>query len=159
MFIDLHVRAVTELSRDVAILMKASPERGYILNMSSMSCWAPMPGLAMYSATKAYIRVFSRALAYELKDSGVQVLTCCPGGIATNLFGLPANLMRLALRLGFVTKPETFTRNAINRLLKGRRQYINGLLNRISILFVGLMPTSVRMLIKHKMLDKGIVKP
>jgi short-subunit dehydrogenase len=98
-------------------------------------------------------------LAYELKDSGVKVLTCCPGGIATNLFGLPANLMRLALRLGFVTKPETFTRNAINRLLKGRRQYINGLLNRISILFVGLMPTSVRMLIKHKMLDKGIVKP
>ncbi len=159
MFIDLHVRAVTELSRDVAILMKASPERGYILNMSSMSCWAPMPGLAMYSATKAYIRVFSRALAYELKDSGVKVLTCCPGGIATNLFGLPANLMRLALRLGFVTKPETFTRNAINRLLKGRRQYINGLLNRMSILFVGLMPTSVRMLIKHKMLDKGIVKP
>jgi short-subunit dehydrogenase len=184
LFIDLHVRAVTELSRAVAILMEQQPapdevqngaqcdskqcakkkarkgaQKGYILNMSSMSCWTPMPGLAMYAATKAYIRVFSRALAYELRDSGVRVLTCCPGGIATNLFGLPANLMRLALNLGFVTKPETFTHRAINRLLKGRMQYVNGLLNRISIVFVGVMPTSVRMLVKHKMLDKGISKP
>jgi hypothetical protein len=164
LFIDLHVRAVTELSRAMAILMAKQPlqngskRRGYILNMSSMSCWTPMPGLAMYAATKAYIRVFTRALAYELRDSEVRVLTCCPGGIATNLFGLPSNLMRLALRLGFVTKPETFTRRAINRLLKGRMQYVNGWLNHVSIVFVGVMPTSVRMLIKHKMLDKGIQK-
>ncbi len=157
-FIDLHIRAVTNLSRAMAIEM-SQRAKGYILNMSSMSCWAPMPGLAMYSATKAYIRVFSRALAYEMRDSGVRVLTCCPGGIATNLFGLPANLMKLALRLGFVTKPETFTRRAVKRLLRGRQQYINGVINRLSIFFVGITPTAVRMIIKHKMLDKGIKKP
>jgi hypothetical protein len=158
-FIDLHVRAVTELSRAVAIIMSQRPEGGYILNMSSLACWTPMPGLAMYSATKAYIRTFSRALAYEVRESGVRVLACCPGGIATNLFGLPERLMRLAVALHFVTTPETFARKAVNRLLKGRRQYINGLINRLLIALVGVAPTSVRMLIKHKMLDKGIVKP
>ena len=48
-----------------------------------------MPGIAMYSATKAYIRVFSRALAVELADDGITVMVACPGGIATDLFGLP----------------------------------------------------------------------
>ena len=40
-----------------------------------------------------------------------------------------------------------------------RQQYINGWLNRFSIFFIGVMPTSVRMLVKHKMLDKNIRKP
>ena len=59
-YIDLHIRAVTRLSRSIGALM-AGNGGGRILNMSSMSCWMPMPGIAMYSATKAYIRAFSRA--------------------------------------------------------------------------------------------------
>lgn len=157
-FIDLHVRAVTTLSRDFGRRF-AERGSGHILNMSSMSCWMPMPGLAMYAATKAYIRVFTRSLHYELRDSGVTVMAACPGGIATDLFGLPPRLQRLALRLHAIQTPEKFTRNAVRHLLRGRRQYINGWLNRLSIFFVALMPTPVRMMIKHKMLDKNITRP
>ncbi len=78
-FIRLHVDAVTNISRAFALRFKERGS-GRILNMSSMSCWMPMPGIAMYSATKAYIRVFSRALHYELRDSGVSVTVACPGG-------------------------------------------------------------------------------
>lgn len=152
-FIDLHIRAVTELSRAFAIRF-AERGRGRILNMSSMSCWMPMPGIALYSATKSYIRVFSRALHYELRDRGVSVTVACPGGIATDLFGLPDNLKRLAVNLGVLARPETFARKAINRMLKGKKQYINGLLNRFSIFFVAIMPTNVRMLVKHRLLDR-----
>lgn len=155
LFIDLHVRAVTELSREFGLRMQRNGG-GWILNMSSMSCWMPMPGLALYSATKAYIRVLSRALALELADSGVRVMVACPGGIATSLFGLPDNLMRLALRLGAVEDPDRFARKAVDRLLRGRRQYVNGLLNRLSIAAVGATPSSLRMLVKRLMLDKGI---
>jgi short-subunit dehydrogenase len=159
-YINLHVRVVTELSRIMAKRMGEFecnwPVKGYILNMSSMSCWMPMPGIALYSATKAYIRTFTRALHYEMRDYGVRVMVCCPGGIATDLFGLPPKLMRLALKLHAVDTPSSFTEKAINKLLKGKKQYINGLLNRLTIFFVGVMPTSVRMLVKHKMLDKGI---
>jgi hypothetical protein len=159
-YINLHIRVVTELSRIIAKRMAAQETtgraKGYILNMSSMSCWMPMPGIALYSATKAYIRTFTRALHYEMRDAGVRVMVCCPGGIATDLFGLPPKLMKLALKLHAVDTPTSFTEKAINKLLKGKKQYINGFLNRLTILFVGVMPTSVRMLIKHKMLDKGI---
>lgn len=154
-FIGLHVTAVTSLSREFALRF-AKRGGGRILNMSSMSCWTPMPGLAMYAATKAYIRVFSRVLHYEMRESGVTVTVACPGGIATDLFGLPDNLKRLAVRIGALQTPERFTRNAVRKLLKGKMQYINGGLNRMSIVFVGMTPTWVRMMVKHRMLDRGI---
>lgn len=157
-FIDLHVSAVTNLSRAFALRFKERG-RGRILNMSSMSCWMPMPGIAMYSATKAYIRVFSRALHYEMRDYGVSVTVACPGGIATDLFGLPAPLKRLAVRIGALDTPERFARKAIRKMLKGKKQYINGLLNRIAIVAVALLPTCVRMQIKRRMLDKNITRP
>lgn len=156
-FLTLHVRAVTLLSRHFAQEMKQRGE-GYILNMSSMSCWTPMPGLSLYAATKAYIRVLTRSLHYEMRDYGVKVMAAVPGGIATDLFGLPPNLMKLALQLRAVQRPDVFTRKALRRLLKGKQQYINGIINRLTIPFVGVMPTPVRMLVKHKLLDKGITR-
>ena len=154
-FIDLHISAVTALSREFAIRF-ARRGSGHILNMSSMSCWMPMPGIAMYSATKAYIRVFTRALHYEMRDSGVKVTVACPGGIATDLFGLPKKLQKFAVAVGVLQTPEKFTRRAVAKMLKGRKQYINGWLNRFSIFFVSILPTRARMMVKHRMLDKNI---
>lgn len=156
-FIDLHVAAVTSLSRAFAIRFKEQGH-GRILNMSSMSCWMPMPGIALYSATKAYIRVFSRALHYEMRDYGVSVTVACPGGIATDLFGLPERLKKLAVRIGAIDTPERFVKHAVKKMLKGKMQYINGLVNRIAIVLVACMPTCVRMQIKHRLLDKNITR-
>lgn len=156
-FIDLHMRTVTMLSRRFAE-KRMSARSGRILNMSSMSCWMPMPGLAMYAATKSYIRVFSRSLHYEMKDHGISVTVACPGGIATDLFGLPENLKRIAVAIGALQTPRKFARKAIDRMLKGRKQYINGPLNRAAIFLVGITPTRIRMIVKHKLLDKGITR-
>ena len=156
-FIDLHVRAVTLLSQ--WFVTKRKPlKSGWMLNMSSMSCWMPMPGLAMYSSTKSYIRVFSRSLHYEMKDYGVGVTVACPGGIATDLFGLPKKWQRFAVKVGVLQTPSVFARKAVKKMLKKRKQYINGWLNRVSIFFVGILPTSIRMMVKHQMLDKGITR-
>lgn len=156
-FIDLHVRAVTLLSQWFVSRRKEKGS-GWMLNMSSMSCWMPMPGLAMYASTKSYIRVFTRSLHYEMKDHGVGVTVACPGGIATDLFGLPEKWRRFAVKIGVLQTPETFARKAVKKMMKKRAQYINGWLNRFSIFFVGILPTSVRMQVKHRMLDRGITR-
>ena len=156
-FIDLHVRAVTLLSQWFVAHRKASRD-GRLLNMSSMSCWMPMPGLAMYASTKSYIRVFSRALHYEMKEYGVGVTVACPGGIATDLFGLPKKWQKFAVRIGVLQTPETFAKKAIKKMWRKKKQYINGALNRFSIFFVGILPTQVRMMVKHHLLDKGITR-
>lgn len=156
-FIDLHVRAVTLLSRWF-VAKRKDTGKGWMLNMSSMSCWMPMPGLAMYSSTKSYIRVFTRALHYEMKDYGVGVTVACPGGIATDLFGLPEKWKKFAVAIGVLQTPEKFARKAVKRMMRKKKQYINGWLNRFSIFFVGILPTSVRMMVKHRLLDQGITR-
>lgn len=155
LYIDLHVRSLTQICRAVGLRMAARGS-GMILNMSSMSCWMPMPGIAMYSATKAYIRAFSRALRLELKDAGVSVTVACPGGIATDLFGLPKNLQKFAVNVGALQTPKRFVRNAIRKTLKRRKQYINGLLNRLAIFFVGALPDWLRIQVKRQLLDRQI---
>ena len=156
-FINLHIRAVTLLSQWFVSKRKDSG-KGWMLNMSSMSCWMPMPGLAMYSSTKSYIRVFTRALHYEMKEFGVGVTVACPGGIATDLFGLPKKWQKFAVAIGVLQTPQAFTKRAVDKMLKKKKQYINGWLNRFSIFFVGILPTSVRMMVKHHLLDKGITR-
>ncbi len=155
LYIDLHIRSLTQICRAVGLRM-AERGSGRILNMSSMSCWMPMPGIAMYSATKAYIRAFSRALRLELKDSGVSVTVACPGGIATDLFGLPKNLQRLAVKIGALQTPQKFVKKAIKKTLKNRKQYINGPLNRLAILAVGALPDWLRIQVKRQLLDRQI---
>lgn len=153
MYIDLHMRAVTRLTVALGRLM-ADNGGGRILNMSSMSCWMPMPGIALYSATKAYIRAFSRAYRVEMLDRGVSVTVACPGGIATDLFGLPRRLQRLGVRLGILDRPASFARRALKRTVAGKAQYINGFVNRISIVSVASLPEWGRKIIKRHLLDK-----
>ena len=148
LYIDLHMRAVTKLCRAIVPLM-AERGSGMILNMSSMSCWMPMPGIAMYSATKAYIRAFSRALRLEVKDRGVSVTVACPGGIATDLFGLPRNLQKLGVRVGALQTPRRFVRGALRATMRHRKQYINGIINRIAIVAVGILPDRLRRIINR----------
>lgn len=155
-YLDLHIEAVTDLTVWFATQPKKDSLKRFILNMSSMSCWMPLPGIGMYAATKAYIRVFSRALHYELKGTDISVTAACPGGIATNLFGLPEPLKKFAVKIGAIDTPERFAHNAISKMRKGKKQYINGFFNRLLILTVGLTPTPLRMAVKRHLLDKGI---
>ena len=63
-------------------------ERGHgrILNVASIAAFMPIPGLATYAATKAYVLSLSEALAEETRGSGVSVTVLCPGFTATNMF-------------------------------------------------------------------------
>lgn len=161
LYIDLHMRAVTHLTREIGDMMARGGQtntdrgiKGYILNMSSMSCWMPMPGIAMYSATKAYIRAFSRAYRVEMKPCRVSVTVACPGGIATDLFGLPRRWQNVGVAVKALDTPERFVGKALRKTLRGKAQYINGGLNRLSIVAVASLPEWGRLMIKKCLLDR-----
>ena len=156
-FIDLHMRTLTMLCYLFGGDMKRR-KSGFILNMSSMSCWAPMPGLSMYSSTKAYIRVFSRSLYYELIEDGVGVTVACPGGIATDLFGLPENLKKLALALRAISTPQAFVKCALKHMFNRDKQFVDGWLNKLAIIMVYFTPTWIRLIVKHKLLNKNVTR-
>ena len=58
-----------------------------IVNVASLAGKVPIPGEAAYSASKAGLRAFARALENEVRDRGVTVTTICPGPVDTAFLG------------------------------------------------------------------------
>ncbi|CAF0761659.1 unnamed protein product [Didymodactylos carnosus] len=61
---------------------------GLIVNVSSISGRYPVPLLALYSGTKAFVDFFSRSLAVECANRGVLVQSLCPGFVCSKLSGI-----------------------------------------------------------------------
>jgi short-subunit dehydrogenase len=57
----------------------------HILNVSSMGGFLPVPGQAIYGASKAAVKLFTEALSAELADTHVGVTVVFPGGVGTNI--------------------------------------------------------------------------
>ncbi|HEX8490453.1 MAG TPA: SDR family oxidoreductase, partial [Chthoniobacterales bacterium] len=74
--------ALTVLTRALVPGM-VQKKRGAILNVSSSAGFLPIPRLAVYAATKAYVSSFSEAIRAELHGSGVTVTALCPGPVHT----------------------------------------------------------------------------
>ena len=104
-------------------------QKGYILNMSSMSAWMAMPGIQTYNATKAFIYNFSKSLWYEFKPKGVNITVMAPGAVDTALFGLAPHLRRLAVNLTVSIPPEKLVKRALRKMFRGKKADTPGFLN------------------------------
>lgn len=81
MQLELNITALTMLTHALLPLMMTPSG---ILNVSSLASTLPMPNLAVYAASKAYVTSFSEALAIELAGQGITVTCVCPGPTPTN---------------------------------------------------------------------------
>jgi len=147
----VNVVALTSLTRHVLPQMIAK-RRGGILNVSSSAGFLPVPGSAVYAATKAYVTSFSEALRAELHGTGISVCALCPGPVRTEF-------QQVARRLDgqpetgpqFVLVPvEQVVRDAIRGLEVDRPIVIPGFAMKLAMLLARLTPMPLlRMLLRR----------
>ena len=82
--INLNVRALTQLTHAFLPDM-ISRGRGRILNVASVAAFQPVPGLAVYAASKAFVLSLTESLSEELQGTGVTVTALCPGPTKTEM--------------------------------------------------------------------------
>ncbi len=119
--------------------------KGKILNVASTAAFLPGPFMSVYYASKAYVLSFSKALAYELKDTNVTVSVLCPGPTKTE-FQDRAGVQNSALFSGKrmpVSTAREVAQAGFNGLMKGKTVIIPGLLNRIGVVGSRFSPSSV----------------
>jgi len=80
--VSLHCDATMTLCR-AAIPFMRQRGAGSIINVSSLSAFIPLKGLATYGASKSFLTYFSQALQAEVAGSGIEVQALCPGYIHT----------------------------------------------------------------------------
>lgn len=81
--IDVNVSALAQLTHALLPEMKRHGPSA-ILNVSSLAGTLPLPEMAIYAATKAFVTSFTEALRIELAPQGVTVAAVCPGPTPTN---------------------------------------------------------------------------
>ncbi|MEJ5999295.1 SDR family NAD(P)-dependent oxidoreductase [Paucibacter soli] len=82
--IDLNISGLTAMLAAFVPPMVARG-RGRVLNVASIAAFQPVPSLASYAASKAYVLSLTESLSEELKGTGVSITALCPGITATGM--------------------------------------------------------------------------
>lgn len=114
--------------------------KGFILNNSSISAYKDFPGIGYYSATKSYIKSFTRSLRTELKLYGVHVTCLCPGATATNLYNPNVIDVELGKKLGIMMSAEKVAKLGVQGLFNNHAVVIPGLITKLMLFLALLTP-------------------
>ena len=134
--IDLNIRSLVEFTH---LFLQPMRERksGAIMNVASTAGFQPVPYMATYAATKAFVLSFSEALWEENRTYGIKVMALCPGVTETNFF--EASRMQRPTALTSQTHEEVVD-VGLRALARGKSSVISGWANRLLMETERLVP-------------------
>lgn len=138
--IDLNVRSLVALTHRFLGPMRER-EHGTIINVSSAAGFQPIPFMATYAATKAFVSSFSEAIAEENRPLGIRVMALCPGSTKTNFFAA-SNIDRPIQVKGQQTV-EQVVDSALRGLRKGKMKVVSGLANQVGSILGAHVPHKI----------------
>jgi len=129
--LSLNINAVVELTHLLLPALKTQ-QQSYILNVASTAAYQAVPTLALYSASKAFILSYSRAIRYELKDTPISVSCLCPGPTDTG-FVQRAGMDAIAhIADKFNMSPQKVAEIGLKGMFNKKAEIITGFLNKVS---------------------------
>ena len=93
--VDLNQTAVVKVTRALIPLLKKAKDASIINTVSISALTGGSPGSSLYSASKAFVSTYSKALARELAPSGIRVNCVSPGTIDTDFHARYSSLEKL----------------------------------------------------------------
>jgi short-subunit dehydrogenase len=142
--LEVNVAALTLLTHRLLPQMIAK-KRGAILNVSSSAGFLPIPGMAVYAASKAYVNSFSEALRAELRGTGLTVTALCPGPVHTEFGDVakrPGGEPERGPEFVYVSVEKT-ARDALAAVEADRPLIIPGLAMKLGMFLVRITPMSI----------------
>lgn len=118
--------------------------QGRILNVASTASFLPVPYMAAYAGTKAFVRNLSEALAFELKGSGVSITCLCPG-VTESKFHQTANTVNTLQKARLLPQATAADAAAYGykAMMKGKTLAIHKLGNRLSVFAERFLPRCI----------------
>lgn len=138
--IGLNIRALVALTHRYLAGMRER-KRGTIINVSSAAGFQPVPFMATYAATKAFVTSFSEAVAEENRPYGIQVLALCPGPTETKFF--EAASMDGPVSLKGTQSVDEVVDTAMRAIGSGRSKIVSGWTNWFVATATNFVPNSL----------------
>ncbi len=147
--LQLHVVTPSLLARHFGREMRAR-RRGHVLIVSSISAWGDFPGIALYGASKRFLRSLAAALREELNVYGVNVTCLAPGATATNLYQQTGVPVATAVKFRVMRDAAGVARDGVEAMFERRALVLPGLGARLMAWGMALAPTWVIRLLRRR---------
>jgi short-subunit dehydrogenase len=135
---NLNINAVVELTHQLLPVLQQN-KQAYILNVASTTAYQAMPALSTYGASKTFVLSFTRALAYELKDTPVSVSCLSPGATETSFIERAGMDDFKEFAAKFSMQPDEVARIALKGMFNKKVEIVPGFLNRLGVLGATLL--------------------
>lgn len=102
-------------------------KQGGIINVASAAAFQPLPFMAVYAATKAFVLSFSHALRGEVRSKGITVTALCPGPVDTPFFeATGVDKLRDTVPRGMMVTAERVVSDCLKAFKAGKAVCIPG---------------------------------
>lgn len=151
--IHLNVTSLVYLTK---VFLREMVQRndGKILQLASIASFMPIPKMAVYAATKAFVLSFTEALQYELKDTHITMTALCPGASDTEFFER-ANMedTHMVQDTG-LSDPVKVAQDGYKALMKGEKRIVSGAKNKLQAYMSNFVPDSLLAAGMAKMMEE-----
>lgn len=145
--LQLNISSLVALTHLFLPQMK-NRKSGTIINIASMASFMPVPYMATYAASKAFVRSFTQAITQECTPYNVHIMLFCPGLTKTN-FNLAAGIdnekgagLSSDYKNAPAQTPEQVADELLTALDKRKEFAISGRMNRFGANLLALIPNS-----------------
>ena len=138
--IDVNCKAMVWMCQECIPYMEKGSR---ILNISSAAAFQPNPYLNIYSATKVFVRYYSRALNMELQDNGIVCTAVCPGWVDTEMLEKERNGKKI--HFPGIVSPERVVKQALENSRKGKDMSVCSGYVKMQHVYSKLMPQQLVM--------------
>ncbi len=134
--LNLNIVALTELTQFVLPQM-IKQGAGRILNVASVASFQPVPSLAVYGASKAFVLSLTEALSEELRGTGVTTTALCPGLTKTDMLD---EIQGFDVPGGITSSPEEVAREGYTALMNQEVIRVPGIANQAALAWAKHQP-------------------
>jgi short-subunit dehydrogenase len=129
-----------------------SRRSGTIINIASTAAFQPVPHMAVYGATKAFVRSFTEALWAEEKKYGIRVLAVCPGATATEFFDIAGE----SAAVGVKRSAKQVVDHTMRELSGAKPSFVDGAVNAFTArILTRVIPSRVTIAVTGLAMGRG----
>lgn len=150
--IDLNDKALVAMTYISLPYLKKGSE---VYQMGSLSSFQPVPYIAVYGATKAFVLSFTRAVNAEIKKTGIKMMAVSPGWVKTEFFDHAVTDDSVIVYYNKFFTAEQVVKRALKDMKKGKDVSIVGPSIRTQVFFTKILPHKLVMKIWLKQQKKN----
>jgi short-subunit dehydrogenase len=140
--LQVNTGSLVNLTHALLPLLKQQPS-AYIMNVASTAAYQAVPTMALYAASKAFVKSFSRGLRYELRKTNVSVTCLSPGPMATNFIQQAGMEAMQEVAKKFEMPAEEVAKKGLNAMFNKKSESIPGLVNYLTVKFSNILPDAL----------------